>query len=122
MWSPKSKKNWPRFFAKTEQHFNRLDAAEIKYAPSVYDPIFTVTKTSDSTVKVALSTEVEGLDIYYSFDNSYPDRFYPKYMAPLTPPKDAVMLKVVTYKGKKQVGRYNWMPVEELKKRAGLKK
>jgi hexosaminidase len=122
VWSPKNKKNWTNFFSKTEQHFNRLDAAEIKYATSVYDPIFAVTKTGDSTVKVALSTEVKGLDIYYSFDNSYPDRFYPKYSAPITPPKDAVMLKVVTYKGKKQVGRYNWMPVEELKRRAGLLK
>jgi hexosaminidase len=122
VWSPKSKKNWANFFAKTEQHFSRLDAAEIKYATSAYDPIFAVTRTADSSVKVALSTEVEGLDIYYSFDNSYPDRFYPKYTAPLTPPKDAAMLKVVTYKGKKQVGRYNWMPVDELKKRAGLLK
>jgi hexosaminidase len=122
VWSPKNKKNWNHFFAKTEHHFNRLDAAEVKYAASVYDPIFTVTKTADSTVKVALSTEVESLDIYYSFDNSYPDRFYPKYTTPLTPPKDATMLKVVTYKGKKQVGRFNWMPVEELKRRAGLLK
>jgi hexosaminidase len=70
---------------------------------------------------VELSTEVEGLDIYYSFDNSFPDRFYPKYTTALTPPKDAVMLKVVTYKGKKQVGRFNHMPVEELRRRAGLK-
>ncbi|HZH63692.1 MAG TPA: family 20 glycosylhydrolase [Flavisolibacter sp.] len=122
VWSPHEKKNWKNFFGKTEQHFTRLDAAEVKYAPSVYDPIFSVTKAGDTTLKVALSTEVDGLDIYYSFDNSYPDRFYPKYTTALTPPKDAVMLKVVTYKGKKQVGRYNWMPIEELKKRAGLLK
>jgi hexosaminidase len=122
LWSPKSKKNWEQFFAKTEQHFARFDEAEKKYGPGVYDPIFTVTKTADSTVRIALSTEVKGLDIYYSFDNSFPDRFYPKYTTPLTPPKDAVMLKVVTYKGKKQVGRYNLMPVDEWRKRAGLLK
>jgi hexosaminidase len=69
-------------------------------------------------LKVELSTEVEGLDMYYSFDNSFPDRFYPKYESPLTPPKDAVMLKVITYKGKQPVGRMIAMPVEELKKRA----
>ncbi len=121
VWSPKEKKNWNRFFSKVETHFERLDEAEVKYAPSVYDPIFKVTKTKDNQPKVELSSEVEGLDIYYSFDNSFPDRFYPKYKEALIPPGDAVMLKVVTYKGKKQVGRYNLMPVEELKKRAGIK-
>jgi hexosaminidase len=120
VWSPREKKNWKQFFAKVEHHFGRLDAAEVKYAPSVYDPIFTVTRGKDSLVKVALSTEVEDLDIYYSFDNSFPDRFYPKYKEALTPPKDATALKVVTYRGKKQVGRFNVMPVEELKRRAKL--
>lgn len=121
-WSPKSKKNWDDFFARTEQHFARYNEAEKKYAPSAYDPIFTVTRGADSTVRIALETEVKGLDIYYSFDNSFPDRFYPKYTAPLTPPKDAAQLKVVTYRGKQQVGRINVMPADEWKRRAGLKK
>ncbi|GAA4737144.1 beta-N-acetylhexosaminidase [Flavisolibacter ginsenosidimutans] len=121
-WSPKNKKNWDDFFARTEQHFARYNEAEKKYAPSVYDPIFTVTRGADSTVRIALETEVKGLDIYYSFDNSFPDRFYPKYTAPLTPPKDAAQLKVVTYRGKQQVGRINVMAAEEWKRRAGLKK
>src|SRR5688572_12676712 len=99
-----------------------MDEAEIKYAPSVYDRIFTVTKRPVNQTTVELSTEVEGLDIYYSVDNSFHDRFYPKYTGVLIPPKDAVMLKVVTYKGKEQVGRFNLMPVEKLKKRAGIKK
>ncbi len=122
LWSPKSKKDWNRFFGKTEQHFARFDEAEMKYAPSMYDPVFAVSKGADSTVRIALGTEADGLDIYYSFDNTFPDRFYPKYTVPVVPPKDAVQLKVVTYKGKKQVGRYNVMPVEEWKKRAGLLK
>ena len=122
VWSPREKKNWNHFFKMVEAHFTRFDEAGIKYAPSVYDPIFKVTKTKDNEPLVALSTEVEGLDIYYSWDNSYPDRFYPKYSTAITPPKDAVMLKVITYKGKEQVGRFNWMPVEELNKRAGVKK
>ena len=121
VWSPKEKKNWNHFFNKVEKHFERKDVGEVKYAPSVYDPIFHVTKTSDGKPKVTLSTEVEGLDIYYSFDNSFPDRFYPKYSEPLTPPKDAVMLKVITYKGKEPVGRMISMPVEELKRRADRK-
>ncbi|MBB5440886.1 hexosaminidase [Pedobacter sp. AK017] len=121
VWSPAAKKNWTNFFGRVEQHFKRLDVAETKYAPSVYDPIFKVSRSADRQLQIELSTEVEGLDIYYSFDNSFPDRFYPKYTEKLTPPKDATMLKVITYRGKNQVGRMMNMPIEELNKRAGKK-
>ncbi len=121
VWSPKEKKNWPNFFARTEQHFKRLDIAETKYAPSVYDPIFSVKRGADRQLQISLSTEVEGLDMYYSFDNSFPDHFYPKYTTPLIPPIDATVLKVITYRGKKPVGRMMNMPIEELNKRAGKK-
>ncbi len=122
VWSPKEKKNWKNFFARTEQHFQRLDIAETKYAPSVYDPIFAVKRTNDSKLLVTLSTEVDDLDIYYSFDNSFPDHFYPKYTEPLVVPIDAVMLRVITYRGKKPIGRVMHMPIEELNRRAPTKK
>ncbi len=122
VWSPKEKKNWKNFFARTEQHFERLDIAETKYAPSVYDPIFAVKRTGDAKLLVNLTTEVEDLDIYYSFDSSFPDHFYPKYTEALVVPIDAVVLRVVTYRGKKQVGRMLNMPIEELNKRAPMKK
>jgi len=121
VWSPKEKKNWKSFFAKVEQHFKRFDIAETKYAPSVYDPIFKATRTPDKNLLIDLSTEVEGLDIYYSFDNSYPDHFYPKFTEPLAAPKDATLLRVITYKGTQPVGRMLNMPIEELHKRAGKK-
>ncbi|WP_316823226.1 beta-N-acetylhexosaminidase [Pedobacter gandavensis] len=118
VWSPKEKKNWENFFSRVEQHFQRLDIAETKYAPSVYDPIFKVSRSADKQLIIELSTEVAGLDIYYSFDNSFPDRFYPKYTEKLTPPKDATMLRVITYRGKQPIGRMMNMPIEELNKRA----
>lgn len=121
LWSPKSKKNWNDFVRRVEAQFRRLDVEEIKYAPSMYDPIFNVSRAADKQLKIELSTEVEGLDIYYSFDNSFPDRFYPKYTGPLTPPRDAVMLKVITYRGKDPIGRMISMPIEELQQRAGKK-
>lgn len=121
-WSPAEKKNWTGFVNKVETHFERLDAAEIKYAPSMYDPDFKVTKNEKGELVVTLSTELEGLDIYYSFDNSYPDRYYPKYTSPLTVPIDAGLLRVITYRSKQPVGRMNNMPVEVLKKRAERKK
>jgi len=122
LWSPKAKKDWNNFFAKTEQHFKRNDIAEVKYSPAVYDPYFTATKSGDNDLKIELATEAPGLDIYYSFDNTFPDHFYPKYTQALTPPKDAVMLRVITYKGKEPVGRMITVPIEELKKRAETKK
>ncbi|MFT3683088.1 MAG: family 20 glycosylhydrolase [Ferruginibacter sp.] len=121
-WSPSSKKNWSAFVGKIEQHFKRFDAAAIKYAPSMYDPEFSAGKNEKGELTVSLTTEIEGLDIYYSFDNSYPDQFYPKYTAPLTVPEDATLLRVITYRGKQPIGRMNNMPVAELKKRAEKKK
>lgn len=118
VWTPKSRRNFDDFFSRVEKHFDRFNVAEIKYAPSVYDPIFTARSAPDSTVLVELATEVKGLDIHYSFDNSFPDQFYPKYTEPLNVPKEAVMLKVITYRGDKPVGRMISMPVDELKKRA----
>jgi hexosaminidase len=105
-----------------ENQFPRFDEAQVKYAPSMYDPIFAVSKTDSNHIKIELSTQIEGLDIHYSFDNSFPDNFYPKYTSPLTPPEDAVMLKVITYRGDKPVGRMISMPIAELQKRADKNK
>jgi len=122
IWSPVEKKNWPGFFAKVEEHFKRFDVSLTKYAPSVYDPIFEVQKSPEGKIMVGLSTEISGLDIYYSFDNSFPDRFYPKYTEKLIVPDDASMLRVITYRGNQPIGRMQHMPVDELKKRAGGKR
>ncbi len=121
LWSPKEKRDWNDFVQRTEQQFQRLDEAEVKYAPSMYDPIVEVSKKDTATIIVKLSTEVEGLSIHYSFDNSYPDNFYPSYSSALTVPKDASTMKLITYRNNKPIGRMMVMPVEELKKRAGIK-
>ncbi len=120
LWSPKEKRNWNNFVSRVENHMERFDEAAIKYAPSMYDAIFEVRK-KDAGIAVTLSTQVEGLNIHYSFDNSFPDNFYPAYTAPVTVPKDAVVMKVITYRNNKPVGRLMVMPVTELKKRAGVK-
>ena len=88
----------------------------------MYDPIFVVSKTPDSLLQVKLNTEVNGLDIYYTVDNTFPDRFSPKYTEPVMMPKDAAMLRVVTYRGKEQKGRLITMPVSEIKTRAERKR
>jgi hexosaminidase len=121
VWSPKAKKNWDNFSQKVEKHFERLDEAEIKYSPSVYEPVVNVSKSADGQLKIELSTEIKGLDTYYTFDNSFPDRFYPKYTEAMVPPKDAVALKVITYKGNKPVGRIMTLLIADLRQRAGKK-
>lgn len=117
VWSPVNRKNWTNFYGKVEDHFKRLDVAHINYAPSMYDPIFLSSAGPMNTLVVQLTTEISGLDIHYSFDNSFPDRFYPKYAAPLIVPKDAVVLKVITYRDGKPIGRMITMQVSDLKAR-----
>lgn len=121
VWSPKNKKDWNHFFGKVEQQFKRLDEAEIKYAPSVYDPKFVLSRNKDGQLQIGMKMEVPGLDIHYTFDNSFPDNFYPVYSQPLTPPKDAVMIRVITYRGKEKVGRMITASIADLEQRAGKK-
>ncbi len=117
LWSPKDKKNWKNFVTKVENTFDRMDVQQVKYARTMYDPIFNVQKDIKDSLQVVLTTEIEGLNIYYSFDNSHPDNFYPKYNGPLNIPTDASLLRVVTYRNDKQVGKEIDMPVSELRNR-----
>ncbi len=121
VWSPKEKKNWKNFVSRVERQFERFDMADKKYAPSMYDPIIKAVKSPNNLPEVELSTEIEGLDIYYSFDNSFPDKFYPKYTAPIEVPKDAVTMRMITYRDGKVIGRMVSIPVATLKSRAGIK-
>lgn len=117
VWSPVNKKNWTNFYGKVEDHFKRFDIAEVKYSPSIYDPIFLPSAGPGNTLRVELSTEIPGLDIHYTFDNSFPDNFYPKYTESLIVPKDAATLKVITYRGGKPIGRMITMQIADLKTR-----
>ncbi len=121
LWSAKEKKNWNDFTKRVETHFERLNTAGIKYSPAIYDPIITASKQDTATLIVKLETEIEGLDIHYSFDNSFPDNFYPVYKTALTVPKDAATMRLITYRDNKPMGRMMTITVAELKKRAGIK-
>ncbi len=121
VWSPKAAKDWKDFVRRVENQFRRFDVAEINYSRSMYDPIFTARKDEKGELLIEMATEIEGLSIHYSFDEFFPDRFYPVYTAPLSVPEGAANLKVVTYRGKEQTGKIITMPVAELKKRAGIK-
>jgi hexosaminidase len=121
IWSPLSQRNWNGFVKRVEKQMERLDVAEVKYSRSMYDPIFTAKNDDKGNLQIVLSTEVEDLDIYYSFDETPPDKFYPKYSSPLSAPKEASNLKVITYRGEIQMGKPITIPIAELNKRAGIK-
>jgi hexosaminidase len=117
VWSPKAKHNWNDFIQRVETEFVRMDAAEIKYAPSIYEPDFKVIKDGADGLKIALDTEIEGVSLHYSFDNSYPDNFYPKYTGVISVPRDAILFRVISYRNGKQVGRIITVPIADLRKR-----
>lgn len=116
VWSPKGTRDWKNFISRVENEFTRMDEANIRYSKSMYDPIVKTSKEGGG-LTLTMETEVEGLDIYYSFDGSFPDNFYPKYSKPLAVPADALDVKLVTYREGKQMGRWITLPVAELAKR-----
>lgn len=117
LWSGPEKSDWERFWPRVESHFERSDRAEINYARSMYNAIIDP-YMQEGVLKVELSSEIAGTDIYYTFDNTDPDRFTPKYIEVLDIPKNATWLRVVTYREGKPVGKVITLRVEELAKRA----
>lgn len=117
-WSPRSKRNWDNFIERLEAQYPRMDAAGIKYARSAYNAIAIPARDNNGVLTVSLSTEIKGLDIYYTFDNSNPDTYYPRFNGkPLTFPKGAAQLTVVTYRNGKPAGEQFTIKKEDLEKR-----
>ena len=117
VWSPEKNKDWNRFVTKTEHHFKRFDQAQTKYSPAMYEPILSFKKLQDGIYQVDMQTEIDSINIHYSFDNSEPDNYYPVYTQPLIIPKDARKLRIVTYKNGRQAGRQMIIGIEDWKKR-----
>ena len=122
LWSPAESREWNGFVRRVEASFPRFDARRVRYARSLYEPLFSVDSDDRDSLLVILDTEVEGLDIHYSFDNSHPDAFYPRYREPLTIPPFAGVLKVVTSRDGVILGRQIDMPVEVLRARLAAQK
>src|SRR3546814_19521385 len=89
-----------------EVQFRRFDAAAVNYSTSAYDPIVTPRWTpGKKEMQLVLRTEIPGLDIYYTFDNTWPDKFLDQYLGEaLEIPKDADTFRAVAYKNGKKVG------------------
>lgn len=102
-----------------EAEFPRFQAQEVKYATSMYQPILQPVRDSlTAELEVKLRTQIPGLTIYYSFDGTNPDNFYPAYTnTPLRFPKGATELRVVSYRGDKQMSPIIAITKDELRRR-----
>ncbi|HKK42538.1 MAG TPA: FN3 associated domain-containing protein, partial [Bacteroidales bacterium] len=115
-WTPDSEKNWPDFVNRVEDNFKRLDAAGINHAYSIYDAIINVKKGDDNSI-IEMGSEVPGLDIYYTLDNTMPDNESPKYSEPFVLPDGPVSLRVITYRNGKPIGHLITLNPQQLKRR-----
>ena len=118
VWSPKEKKNWDKFVGKVEQHFEKLDAAEVKYAKSMYDAIVTTNLNTKGELLVSVASEISGLSFYYSLDESLPDNYSNAYSSTFVLPEDVSILRIIGYRDGKQIGKLLSIPMESLKSRA----
>jgi hexosaminidase len=117
-WSPKEKKNWNEFSKKVEQQFEKLDAANVKYAKSIYDPIVTTKSNTKGELYATMEGEIDGLSFYYTIDEAMPDNYSDAYKAPFLVPEDVTILRVISYRDGKPIGKMLNIPIESLKKRA----
>lgn len=119
LWSPQPARDWNGFVGRMEVQLERLSHAGINYASSYKDATIKMSKDSNGNLLIGLSTEIDGLELYYSFDNTYPDQHSRLYQPGelLGIPKDADTFRVVTFRGRKPVGRMITVSLADLAKR-----
>ncbi len=116
-WTSKENKNWENFVTRVEDHFVRADFGKINYARSMYNAIVTPFNDENGILKIKLDTEIKDLKIFFTFDNTDPDSYSQQYEAPLSVPKNATRLRIITYKDEKPVGKMISLRIDELQKR-----
>lgn len=118
LWTDARLRNWKFFVNRVEQQFERFDRSGVNYARSIYDPIIYPHWDKEHQLKIAMKTEIEGLSLFYTFDNTIPDIYSNMYTDTLSIPKNASMLRVAAYKEQEQAGRLIDITIDALKKRA----
>lgn len=117
LWSPPGRKNWRNFVERVESQFVRFDAAGVNYSRNVYDPVIKITSEGDQYA-IEMSTEIDGIDLYYTVDSALPDQHHPKYSGgKIMLPPDMYRFRVVSYRNGKPVGNPIIIRREDLEKR-----
>lgn len=117
-WTPREKKDWNNFTVRMESHFLRADAAGINYSTAVYDAIVRTSLKNDKLI-LEMESEIPGLDIYFTIDDTMPDELSRKYAAPVELPAGAITLRARTYRNGVSIGHLIILKWDELQKRAG---
>jgi len=116
-WSPKEKKDWESFIARTEAQFDRFDASGTNISKAIYDPIIKVTDVGVGLM-VQLTNPIPETEIYYTVDNTYPVQFGQKYTEPFPLPEGDLSLRCQVFRDGKPLGRMLLIPRDDLVKRA----
>lgn len=118
LWATGENADWNTFAKRIETHLPLLDTDSVKYSRQFYEPIVIGNRNSLGQTEIKLETEITDLEIYYSFDDSDPDQFYPKYKnATISIPKGAKNIRVVTYRNNLQKSRIVKFPITEIERR-----
>lgn len=119
-WSSAKKQNWSNFQNKLERQLIRLKAAGINFSRAAFDVMATATLNDKQQLLAELSTDIDGLDIYYTIDNTNPDTFSEKYKGTaIVIPKGIYQLRAITYRNNMPAGNMLILNRTELEKRAG---
>ncbi len=121
-WSPVKKQSWDNFQKKLPEHFQRFDNAGINYSRAAYDVRLTA-KKEENTLLAKLNVEIDGLDVYYTTDNTNPDLFSKKYTEEyIVVPPGIYQLRAQTYRNGVAVGQLLIIGREEIEKRVPRKR
>ncbi|MEC5145942.1 family 20 glycosylhydrolase [Chitinophaga sp. 212800010-3] len=118
-WSPSAKQDWGYFQQKLTPQFKILDVAQINYSRAAFDVLATAKHDPEKQLLVNLSTDIDGLDIYYTLDDTNPDTSSAHYTGTsIVIPKGIYQLRAQAFKGSAAVGKLLIAPREVLEKRA----
>lgn len=119
-WTSNKNKNWEDFLRRTETHFDRFDAEGVNIAKVIYEPVVKV-KNSGRKLSCSLKTPFEGIEIYYTIDNTYPIKNGHKYQGPFDIPQGDFYLRTQSFRNGQPIGRILRIHRDELEKRAAKK-
>lgn len=117
-WSPNEKKDWNHFAKKVEKQFEVFEAANVKYAKSMYDAIVTAELNTKGELILKMEGEVDNLKFYYTIDDQMPDNYSDEYTKPVVLPADVTLVRVQSYRDGKPIGKLLNIPIESLRNRA----
>ena len=117
-WTPNEKKDWNNFTKKVEKHFEVFEAANVKYAKSMYDAIVTTELNTKGELILKMEGEVDNLRFYYTIDDQMPDNYSDEYTKPFVIPADVTLVRIQSYRDGKPIGKLLNIPIESLRNRA----